>query len=180
MSDKPTDDPSYVVRKSDAEWRQQLDPMQYQVARQAATERAFTGKYWDRFQAGRYDCVGCGTPLFKSDSKFDAGCGWPSFDDEIPGAVKRTPDADGQRTAMACNRAAFIAGQAQQPLEIRKTACAIAQLPAPVVPLACRGCRELPAAAVGSRRAHALAVQVAERKSRGKRHARILAYKIPC
>ena len=87
MSDKPTDDPSYVVRKSDAEWRQQLDPMQYQVARQAATERAFTGKYWDHFQAGRYDCVGCGTPLFESSSKFDAGCGWPSYAEPINSQV---------------------------------------------------------------------------------------------
>jgi len=73
MSQKPTDDLSYPVRKSDAEWRAQLDPTQYQVARQAATERAFTGKYWDHFEPGRYDCIGCGTPLFKSDTKFDAG-----------------------------------------------------------------------------------------------------------
>ena len=79
MSTKPQDDPSYPVRKTDAEWRAQLDPMQYQVARHAATERAFTGKYWDHFEPGRYDCVGCGTPLFESDTKFDAGCGWPSY-----------------------------------------------------------------------------------------------------
>ena len=67
------------IRKPDAEWREQLDPMQYQVARHAATERAFTGKYWDHWEAGRYNCVGCGTPLFQADTKFDAGCGWPSF-----------------------------------------------------------------------------------------------------
>ena len=67
------------VTKTDAEWRTQLDPMEYQVTRHAATERAFTGKYWDHFKAGRYDCVGCGTPLFASDTKFDAGCGWPSY-----------------------------------------------------------------------------------------------------
>ena len=83
MSTKPIDDPSYPVHKSDAEWREQLDPMQYQVARHAATERAFTGKYWDHFEPGRYDCVGCGTPLFRSDSKFDAGCGWPSYAEPI-------------------------------------------------------------------------------------------------
>jgi peptide-methionine (R)-S-oxide reductase len=83
MSQKPTDDLSYPVRKSDAEWRAQLDPTQYQVARQAATERAFTGKYWDHFEPGRYDCIGCGTPLFKSDTKFDAGCGWPSYAEPI-------------------------------------------------------------------------------------------------
>ena len=73
------DDPRYPVRKTDAEWRAQLDPMQYDVARHAATERAFTGKYWDQFADGRYDCVGCGTPLFESGTKFDAGCGWPSY-----------------------------------------------------------------------------------------------------
>ncbi len=73
------DDPRYPVHKTDAEWRAQLDPMQYQVARHAATERPFTGKYWDHDAPGRYDCVGCGTPLFDSTTKFDAGCGWPSY-----------------------------------------------------------------------------------------------------
>jgi peptide-methionine (R)-S-oxide reductase len=72
------DDPRYAVKKSDAEWRTQLDPMQYEVARHAATERAFGGKYWDHTEAGKYLCVGCGTPLFDSTTKFDAGCGWPS------------------------------------------------------------------------------------------------------
>lgn len=69
----------YEVKKSDAEWRTQLDPTQYEVTRRAATERAFTGKYWDHWDPGRYNCVGCGTPLFDSDTKFDAGCGWPSY-----------------------------------------------------------------------------------------------------
>lgn len=67
------------VQKTDAEWRAALDPMQYQVARQAATEHAFSGKYWDHWHAGQYRCVGCGTPLFESRTKFDAGCGWPSY-----------------------------------------------------------------------------------------------------
>ena len=67
------------VTKTDAEWRTALDPMQYQVARQAATERAFTGKYWDHWDPGQYNCVGCGTPLFDAATKFDAGCGWPSY-----------------------------------------------------------------------------------------------------
>jgi len=70
----------YPIKKTDAEWREQLDPMQYQVARHAATERAFTGKYWDHWDSqGRYNCVGCGTPLFEPATKFDAGCGWPSY-----------------------------------------------------------------------------------------------------
>ena len=82
----------YKVKKTDAEWRAQLDPMQYQVARQAATERAFTGKYWDHFKDGQYNCVGCGIPLFKSDTKFDAGCGWPSFSEAVPGSIKEIRD----------------------------------------------------------------------------------------
>ena len=76
MSDS---DHNYPVKKSDAEWRDQLDPTQYQVARQHGTERAFTGKYWDHFEHGNYKCIGCGTPLFEADTKFDAHCGWPSY-----------------------------------------------------------------------------------------------------
>ena len=67
------------VTKTDAEWRAQLDPMEYQVTRHAATERAFTGKFWDHHEHGIYHCVCCGTPLFESDAKFDSGCGWPSY-----------------------------------------------------------------------------------------------------
>ena len=73
------DDARYPVRKSDAEWRARLDATQYQVARHAATERAFTGRYWDHWADGHYNCVGCGTTLFESGTKFDAGCGWPSY-----------------------------------------------------------------------------------------------------
>ena len=67
------------VSKTDAEWRAQLDPMQYEVTRHAATERAFTGKFWDHHEHGIYYCVCCDTPLFESDAKFDSGCGWPSY-----------------------------------------------------------------------------------------------------
>lgn len=75
----PHDDPNYPVQKSDAEWRESLSPKQYAVARQAATERPFTGEYWNHWEPGRYHCVGCGEALFVSDAKFDAGCGWPSW-----------------------------------------------------------------------------------------------------
>lgn len=66
-------------RKSDAEWRTQLSEMEYRVARQGATERAFTGRYWDHHEAGRYLCVCCGTALFDSARKYDSGSGWPSW-----------------------------------------------------------------------------------------------------
>lgn len=82
-----SDDP---VIKTDAEWREQLDrvhPLAYTVARQAGTERAFTGAFWDHWEHGRYRCVGCGTPLFGSDTKFDAGCGWPSYTEPLDNDV---------------------------------------------------------------------------------------------
>jgi peptide-methionine (R)-S-oxide reductase len=87
------DDPRYAVHKTDAQWREQLDPMQYQVARHAATERAFTGKFWDVWDDGSYRCVACGQVLFHSAAKFDAGCGWPSYSSAIEeGRVERVVD----------------------------------------------------------------------------------------
>jgi peptide-methionine (R)-S-oxide reductase len=79
--------PTPKIVKTDAEWKAQLTPDQYRVTRQHGTERAFTGKYWDHWQAGRYNCVGCGTPLFESSTKFDAGCGWPSYSEPINSTV---------------------------------------------------------------------------------------------
>ena len=67
------------VTKSEAEWKQQLTPEQYHVAREAGTECAFTGAYWNTKDAGMYHCVCCGAPLFDSGTKFNSGTGWPSF-----------------------------------------------------------------------------------------------------
>ncbi len=67
------------IEKPDSEWKAQLTPEQYQVTRKHGTERAFTGEYHDSKERGTYNCVCCGLPLFKSDSKFDSGTGWPSF-----------------------------------------------------------------------------------------------------
>ena len=67
------------IEKSEQDWRSELSPEEFAITRQAGTERAFTGKYWDEKAEGRYLCKCCGEPLFSSDTKYDSGSGWPSF-----------------------------------------------------------------------------------------------------
>jgi len=94
------------VIKTDEQWRAELSPIEYQIARQADTERAFTGKFWDHHQPGIYTCVCCNTPLFSSDAKFDSGCGWPSYFTALnPDHVRENIDhSHGMtRTEIVCN-----------------------------------------------------------------------------
>lgn len=83
--------------------RNPLNDKEAYVILHKGTEMPFTGEYTDNKAEGVYICRQCETPLYNSEDKFDSRCGWPSFDDEIPGAVKRVPDADGRRIEIICN-----------------------------------------------------------------------------
>jgi len=81
------------INKTDQQWKEQLDPEQYRVTRLAGTEAPFSGEYDQSWERGQYHCVCCGNPLFDSNSKFNAGCGWPSFHSELEEAnIVQRPD----------------------------------------------------------------------------------------
>lgn len=90
--------------KNEEEWKKVLTPEQYKVLREKGTEAPFTGEYVHTKEDGTYNCAACGNPLFSSDTKFDSGTGWPSFDDALPGAVRiESDDSHGMhRTEVVC------------------------------------------------------------------------------
>jgi peptide-methionine (R)-S-oxide reductase len=95
------------VVKSDREWKEQLTPEQYDVARRKGTERAFTGEYWNEHRDGTYRCVCCGNELFRAGDKYESGSGWPSFTAPIaPDAVEEHEDRSWftRRTEVVCSR----------------------------------------------------------------------------
>jgi peptide-methionine (R)-S-oxide reductase len=102
---------TFPIQKTDTEWFEALqaqgaEPVAYQVTRHAATERPFTGKYEQHWADGSYHCVCCGAQLFHSDTKFDAGCGWPSFYKAVPGAITEIVDRSHHmvRTETVCSQ----------------------------------------------------------------------------
>jgi peptide-methionine (R)-S-oxide reductase len=100
-----TDSETRNVQKTDAEWREQLTPEQYEILRKAGTERAFTGPHWNNHEDGIYRCAGCGAELFDAQTKFDSGTGWPSFTEpKVAAAVETREDKSlfMKRTEVVC------------------------------------------------------------------------------
>ena len=92
-----------AVKKTDAQWRAQLTPLQYQVARAKGTEPAFTGEYWNCHDAGVFRCICCASPLFESTDKYDSGCGWPSFSAAAGAVAEAADESHGmRRTEVLC------------------------------------------------------------------------------
>ncbi len=87
-----TNDENASLPKTEEEWKQRLTPEQYKILRQKGTEMPFTGKFLHHHENGIYSCGACGNPIFVSDTKFDSGSGWPSFDEALPGSVKLHED----------------------------------------------------------------------------------------
>jgi len=100
----PAPDSPFKITKTEAEWKAQLTPEQYDVLRNKGTERPHTGEYTDHFEKGVYVCAACGNTLFKSDTKFASDCGWPSFDQAIKGSVVYKTDTSYgmERTEVMC------------------------------------------------------------------------------
>ena len=96
----------YTIRKTDAEWQEQLSPEEFYVLRQKGTERPFTGVFNDHYEKGTYNCKGCGQALYDSTSKFDSSCGWPSYDKALPGALEYIKDSTHGmlRTEIVCSQ----------------------------------------------------------------------------
>ena len=97
----------FEIQKSEEEWRKELDPVQYKILREKGTEYAFSGEYFNHKEKGTYLCAGCGNELFESDSKYDSGCGWPSFFEPMENTkiVEFEDKSAGMvRTEIVCNK----------------------------------------------------------------------------
>ena len=96
----------YPIHKTEEEWKQDLSPEEYRILREAGTEYPFTGKFNDHKEKGIYCCKGCGSPLYESTAKFDSGCGWPSYDKSITGAIEYRKD-----TSLGMHRVEILCAQ---------------------------------------------------------------------